>query len=196
MSSWLNPFVLAYCSEKCLERVIAVILYPPERFDINDWFILISLVVSLTIVFMLPKRFSPVSITVFAVCSVFISQTVDSLVAVKPFDLYDVNDSPKYEVMDVVIYYFNYPIYAYLFFYLYDKWKLKGIYRILYLIGFSLLSVFFEWLADHFHVFTYKGWKLWYSPFVYLGTYILYILNFHLAEILLKNDEKMNKILP
>jgi hypothetical protein len=174
--------------------VIKVILYPPERFDINEWFILLSLAVSLIIALMLPKRFSPVSITVFAVFTVFISQTVDSLIAVKPFDLYDVSDSSKYEIMDIVIYYLNYPTYTYIFLYFYDKWKLKGIYRILYIIGFSLLSVFFEWLAHLCHVFTYKGWKLWYSPFMYLGTYILYILILHLTQNLLNADEKMEKV--
>jgi presenilin-like A22 family membrane protease len=145
---------------------------------------------------MLPKRFSPITITVFTVFTVFISETIDSLIAVKPFDFYDVNDSPKFEVMDVAMYYLNYTAYTYIFFYFYDKWKLKGIYRILYLIGFSLLSVFFEWLAHLFHVFTYKGWKLWYSPFVYIGTYILFILIFHLTQKLLNNDEKMKKVNP
>lgn len=95
-----------------------MILYPPERFDINEWFTLFSLAVSLTIALMLPKRFSPVFITVFAVFTVFISQTVDSLIAVKPFDLYDVNDSSKYEVMDIAIYYLNYPTYTYIFFFI------------------------------------------------------------------------------
>jgi hypothetical protein len=173
-----------------------VILYPPVRFDTNEWFLLFSLAFLLTIVLMLPKRFSPVSITVFTVFSIFISQTIDSIIAVVPFDFYDVNDSPKFEVMDAAMYFLHYPAYTYIFLYFYDKWKLKGIYRIFYLIGYSLISVFFEWLADHFHVFTYKGWKLWYSPFVYIFTYILFTLFFHLTQKLLNNDEKMNKILP
>jgi hypothetical protein len=137
---------------------------------------------------MLPKRFPPVSITVFVVFTVFISQSVDSLIAVKPFDLYDVSDSSKYEVMDIVIYYLNYPSLAYIYLYFYDKWNVKGMYRILYIIGFSLISVFFEWIALLCHVFTYKGWKLWYSPFVYIAVYILYILMFHLQQRWLKID--------
>ncbi|WP_436234877.1 hypothetical protein [Paenibacillus sp. LjRoot153] len=87
--------------------------------------------------------------------------------------------------MDIFIYYFNYPLYAYLFLYFYDKWKLKGMNRILFIIGFSLLSLFFEWLADLCHVFTYKGWKLWYSFIVYMGIYILYIFILHLTQNLL-----------
>ncbi|KRE55921.1 hypothetical protein ASL11_34885 [Paenibacillus sp. Soil750] len=167
-----------------------MILYPPERFDINEWFTLISLAVLLTVAILLPKRFSPLSIIVYTVFTVFISQTVDSLIAVKPFDLYDVNDSSKYEVMDIVIYYFNYPPFTYIFLWFYDKWKLKGIYRNLYIIGFSLISVFFEWLAHLCHVFIYKGWKLWYSPFIYIVIFISYIFVFHLTENLLNPNQK------
>ncbi|MDU0204957.1 MULTISPECIES: hypothetical protein [Paenibacillus] len=159
-----------------------MILYPPEHFDINEWFTLISLAVTATIAFLLPKRFSPVAITVYTVFTVFISQSVDSLIAVKPFDMYDVNDSSKYELMDIVIYYLNYPPYTYIFLYFYDKWKLKGIGRILYVGVFSGFSVFFEWLACLCHVFTFHGWKLWYSPFVYLVTFTLYIIVYHATE--------------
>ncbi|MGQ7890791.1 hypothetical protein [Paenibacillus sp. WC2504] len=159
-----------------------MILYPPEHFDINEWFTLISLAVTATIAFLLPKRFSPVVITVYTVFTVFISQSVDSLIAVKPFDMYDVNDSSKYELMDIVIYYLNYPPYTYIFLYFYDKWKLKGIGRILYVGVFSGFSVFFEWLACLCHVFTFHGWKLWYSPFVYLVTFTLYIIVYHATE--------------
>lgn len=161
---------------------MAMILYPPEHFDINEWFTLISLAVTATIAFLLPKRFSPVAITVYTVFTVFISQSVDSLIAVKPFDMYDVNDSSKYELMDIVIYYLNYPPYTYIFLYFYDKWKLKGIGRILYVGVFSGFSVFFEWLACLCHVFTFHGWKLWYSPFVYLVTFTLYIIVYHATE--------------
>lgn len=168
---------------------MTVILYPPERFDINEWFTIISFVVLLTIAISLPKRFSQLSITIFFVFTVFISQTVDSLIAVKPFDMYDVSDSSKYEVMDIFIYYLNYPLYTYLFLYFYDKWNLKGMNRILYLSGFSLISVFFEWLADLCNVFTYKGWNLWYSSLVYEVTFILYIFILHLTKNLLNSDK-------
>lgn len=165
---------------------MAMILYPPEHFDINEWFTLISLAVTVTIAFLLPKRFSPVAITVYTVFTVFISQSVDSLIAVKPFDMYDVSDSSKYEVMDIVIYYLNYPPYTYIFLYFYDKWQLKGVVRILYVGVFSGISVFFEWLACLCHVFTFNGWKLWYSPFVYLVVFTLYIIVHHATEKVLR----------
>jgi hypothetical protein len=161
---------------------MTVILHPPERFDMNEWYTLISAVLVLTIAILLPRRFSSVHITVIVVFTVFLSQTVDSLIAVQPYDLYDVSDSSKYEIIDVVIYYICYPPYAYIFVYFYDKWKLKGILRILYIIGFTLLSTALEWVSVIFHVFTYKGWHIWYSPFVYLGVYTSYILMHHVTE--------------
>ncbi|MDD9271094.1 hypothetical protein ACFPES_29010 [Paenibacillus sp. GCM10023248] len=165
-----------------------MILYPPERFDLNEWFTLISLAVTLIIAFLLPKRFSPAAITVYCVFTVFLSQSVDSLIAVKPFDLYDVSDSSKYEIIDAVIYYVNYPPYTYFFMYFYDKWQLKGVWRVLYVVLYSGLSVFFEWLAVLCGVFKFKGWKLGYSPFVYVVVFVMYILVYHLTRKLLHEE--------
>lgn len=165
---------------------MTVILYPPERFDLNEWFTLISLAVTLAIAFLLPKRFSAAEVTVYCVFTVFLSQSVDSLIAVKPFDLYDVSDSSKYEIMDAVIYYVNYPPYNYIFLYFYDKWQLKGFLRTLFVLVYSGLSVFFEWLACLCDVFTFKGWKLWYSPFVYIAVFIMYLFVYHLTRKLLR----------
>lgn len=52
----------------------------------------------------------------------------------------------------------------------------------IYVAVFSGMSVFFEWLALLCHVFTFTGWKLWYSPFVYLVVFTLYIFVYHATE--------------
>lgn len=167
-----------------------MILYPPERFDTNEWFPILAFVFSISVCLMLPKRFSLISITVFIVFTVFLSQSVDSLIAVQPFDLYDVSDMSKYEIMDVFIYYLNYPPVTYLFLYGYDKWKWKGLHRVLYVLGASFITFLLEWAAYLCHVFTYKGWKLLYSPVIYVGVYTLYILMYHAIQKLLHSDDK------
>lgn len=101
------------------------------------------------------------------------------------YDLYDMNDFAKYEYMDSILYLFIYPADAYIMLNFYERWKLKGSSRVLYIVGWALLTMGMEWLADLAHVFTYKGWRLWYSFFVYIGVYTLNVLMLHMAKYLL-----------
>lgn len=102
-----------------------------------------------------------------------------------PYDLYDTGDSSKYEIMDSVLYLFTYPLEALIFLTIYDRWRMCEVRRILYIVGWSLLTVGLEWIADLVHVYTYKGWHLTYSFVVYIGVYSLNIVALHLAEHLL-----------
>ncbi|WP_276356464.1 hypothetical protein [Cohnella caldifontis] len=163
-------------------------LYAPERFDLNEWFDLFSAALPLTIAFLLPGRFTLIALTVFTVFSVFMAQTVDSLIAVKPYDLYDVNDTVKYDVSDIFIYYFSYPPTTYLFLYFYDKWSPKGWRRAGYVLAWSLLSWGLEWAAYRCHVFYYKGWKLAYSPIAYVVIYALFMAMFHMVETVMNRE--------
>jgi len=158
----------------------------PERFDLNEWFVLVSAVLAMSVALSLPKRFSSAEISAYVVFTIYLSQTVDSLIAVAPYDFYDVNDSPKLELADVVIYYLCYPPFTYVYLYFYDKWHVRGWRRAAYVVGYSLLSVLLEWLANICHVYTYKGWKLYGSFFVYVGVYTLYILVFRFVRHLLR----------
>jgi len=159
-----------------------MILYPPERFDANEWFVLISVVLVFTVSFLLPRRLSAVDITATVVFNLYLSQSVDSMIAVAPFDLYDVSDSSKYEMLDIVIYFFLYPPVAYLFLHFYDRME-KSVGRlVLYVLGWSLFTTFLEWLSVQYRVFAYKGWHIAFSPLVYIGVYVLNIMVLHLTR--------------
>jgi hypothetical protein len=114
--------------------------------------------------------------------NVFLGQTVDYIIAVPPYDLYDVNDRPNYEIFDFILYFLLYPPTAYLVIYFYNKWRIKGLYVIAYIVGCAILTVGLEWVAHFFHVFTYKNWILIYSFPVYFAVYGLNILVLHLAQ--------------
>lgn len=159
----------------------------PERFDLNEWFTLAAAVLAMGVALTLPKRFSIVEIVVYTIFTVYLSQTVDSLIAIEPFDFYDVNDSAKLEWFDMIIYYFCYPPTTYIYLYFYDKWQPRRWKRIGYVIGYSLLSVLLEGVADLFGVFTYKGWRLYDSFFVYVGVYALYLIVYRVVRSLLSN---------
>ncbi len=163
-----------------------MILYPPERFDLNEWFIILTATTVVVIALLLPKRFSPPLTTFILLFNVFLGQTTDFLIGVPPYDLYDANDRPKYEIMDFVLYFSSYPPVAYILLHFYDKWEVKGLRRILYIGGGAFLTMGLEWVAELAHVFKYKEWRLWYSLLVYIGIYTLNILALHLARYLLR----------
>jgi len=159
-----------------------MILYPPERWDANEWFILLSALSVLGVSFALPRRLSGAAVVVFAVYSVFLAQTVDSIIAVKPYDLYDVGDSSKYEYGDVFMYYFSYPPSTYLFVYAYDRWKPKGRALAAFILGAALITTGLEGLANAFDVFTYKAWRLIYSSLAYVPLYASFVAMYHLMR--------------
>lgn len=162
-----------------------MILYPPLHFDLNEWFVILALVLMILIVCILPKRFSPVVTTFILVFNVYMGQTIDLLIGAPPYDQYDMLDRDKYEIVDGILYLFNYPLIAYVALTLYGQWKVKGLGRFFYIGAWALITMSAEWVADLAHVFTYKGWRLAYSFIVYLGVYSLNILMLHLTHYLI-----------
>jgi hypothetical protein len=114
--------------------------------------------------------------------NVFLGQTVDYILAVPPYDLYDINDSKQYELFDGILYFLLYPPTAYLVIYFYIKWRIKGVYIIAYIVGWALITTSLEWIATLFGVFKYNGWKLIYSAPVYIAVYTLNILVLQFAQ--------------
>jgi hypothetical protein len=162
-----------------------MILYTPVRFDLNEWFIICSAMTGVVISLLLPKRFSHVLTTFILLFNIYLAHTCDFLIAVPPYDLYDINDRPQLEIMDYVLYFISYPPVAYIMLHFYDRWKLKGTRIILYIAGWSFLTMGLEGLAYLAHVCKYNGWQLSYSLLVYIGIYSVNILIFHLARYLI-----------
>ncbi|WP_139492066.1 hypothetical protein [Brevibacillus dissolubilis] len=148
-----------------------MILYPPLVFDANEWFILIagSLVMLLTL--KLPKRLSRVEFWIIWLMNYLLAEIADFTIGFPGIDLYDFNDWPQYEYFDWILYVFLYPPAAYVYLYLYDRWKPAGWKLAGYIVGWALFTTGLEWLATQFHVFTYKGWKLVYSVPTYIFIY-------------------------
>lgn len=141
----------------------------PRKFDQNEWVVIACLIFLILILKILPKRF-PLSITILILAfSIAVSRVVDHLIAGPSIDFYDVMDTGKYELFDFLCY-IPYALFAYIFVYLYDKWNIKGIGIMLYILGFSLFGVAFEWLAatPYIHFFNYKKWNMLYSLGIYL----------------------------
>jgi hypothetical protein len=97
----------------------------------------------------------------------FIPKVFDTVIGTKPFDFYDINDSPKYEVFDLLNF-FLYAPFGYLFLYFFDRWNIRGFSILIYIVLGSGIAVGFEWLGVKAHVFTFSGWRSSYSFLVYL----------------------------
>jgi hypothetical protein len=157
-----------------------MILKLPEHFDQNEWFIIIVILLSLIMFKRLPKRFPKAITTIIVLYSIAMPKIFDHTIAVKPYNLYDLTDSGKYELFDVIMYAI-YPPFGYLFIYLYDYFKIKGIRFVLYIFIWALAALGMEFITNKLHVYNYHGWKLIYSLPTYTGVMIIHILLFNFS---------------
>jgi hypothetical protein len=147
----------------------------------NDWFIVICLLLAYALVFRLPRLF-PKSISALVMFfSLSLAKGADNTLGVKPLDLYDTNEIPKFDVIDLFTWAI-YPAAGYLFIYLYHRLGVRGAYISIFIIICSLLSTWFEYICVQFKVFHYKEWTLTYSFITYLLVQQLTILLFEFLK--------------
>ncbi|MFC0560882.1 hypothetical protein [Halalkalibacter alkalisediminis] len=139
-----------------------------DTLDLNELSILIILFVGFTIVGLLPKRL-PRSITILSLLwgsagAMFFDFTIGGGL----IDFYTVNDSPRYELFDL-FYYILFAPFGYLFVYYYDKFNIKKIKFVWYVIAWSLAGLAVNWLFTLLGIIHFKnGYILPYSFPVFL----------------------------
>ncbi|ULL16888.1 hypothetical protein DVH26_22035 [Paenibacillus sp. H1-7] len=153
-----------------------MIIYYDNKWNTNEWFVIGLLLIGLTLLVALPKRFPLNWSTVYTLYGVFTGLCLDHTLSVNPVDFYDVNDNSSYEFMDFLTYVMYGP-FTYLFAYLHDTLKVKPPIDPLFVFGWSLLSVVVEWVAVQAGVFHYKnGYTIFYSFPIYLSSlYLLFL---------------------
>ncbi|MDQ0113858.1 hypothetical protein [Paenibacillus harenae] len=115
----------------------------------------------------LPRRLFPFPVSLLIVLfGITVPKLFDATLAVPPFELYDINDYPKLELMDVALH-LVYGPFAYFFIYGYARFRIRGPSTIAWIVCCSLLGVGIEWLGTLVGVYTHKNWNLLYSFFVY-----------------------------
>ncbi|WP_274654511.1 hypothetical protein [Paenibacillus humicola] len=159
-----------------------MILYGPVKFDDNEWFFIVSSLISWSLIVLLPKRLAPIDIVSLWVLNYALAQTADFTISVPPYDFYDVNDRPQMEITDFLFYFFTYPPAGYFVVYIYSMLRLSAVRLGAYLVLCGFIAEIMEWgAARWFHVFTYKGWSPWYSGPVYI---LVFLLNLALYKLL------------
>jgi hypothetical protein len=157
-----------------MEKGFCLVLDFPKLFDSNEWCIILLILLNV-ILFKLPKRF-PNAITVLMILlSISIAKIVDHTIAVFPVDLYDINDTKRYELFDLLLY-ACYPPFGYLCTYFYMSLKKRGLFVLLYIIIWALFAVIFEYFLVKIQVFRYNGWSIFYSFPTYLIVISIYLI--------------------
>lgn len=140
----------------------------PKQFDANEIFIIISTVLSWALMFKLPRHLSAVTITIIWTFNVFLALLADITISVKPNDFYFTIDHKTHELFDVLLHFVTYPTLPYFVVNFYQRNKPKGLMLLFYIIFWAGVAIALEWISLKFYVFTYTGWKLYLSFFIYL----------------------------
>lgn len=161
-------------------------LYLPKHFDENEWFIIIVLVLSIFLI-RLPKRMPTEVSYLIVLLSLCIPNIIDhSIAAISPYDVYQLTDSEKYELFDILLSGAYVP-FGYLCVYIYEWFRPKKMKIVLYILSWALFAIGFEFVLVRLHVFTYHGWNLVYSFPTYLLVVSLFLLYY---EFLLFHHKK------
>jgi hypothetical protein len=160
-----------------------MILPLPEKFDANEIFIIFSTVIAWFLMYISPRRLSAVTIIIIWTFNVFLALLADITISVKPYDFYFTIDHYTHELFDVLLHFVTYPTLPYFVVNFYQHKKPKGLKRLSYIIFWAGVAIAIEWISLKFHVFTYTGWKLYLSFFVYI---VVFAANIWLSNLIEK----------
>ncbi|MFS0862348.1 hypothetical protein [Fredinandcohnia sp. 179-A 10B2 NHS] len=153
-----------------------------NAFDWNEWFVIITLLSFNLLVFILPRILPILEGIAHYLFGITIVHFFDHTTSVKPWDLYDVNDNSKFQLIDFTYYVMNGP-FSYFFIYFYSKLTIKGYKNIIYIIVWSGFSVLVEWIGVKIGLFHYdKGYKMYWSFPIYMIVQTLQIIYYHIIR--------------
>lgn len=165
-----------------------MILIPPINFDANEGFATIIMTAMILLYCMLPKRIPIPIALLMMIFDSYLGRAIDNILSsTYPYNVYDIMDTPKYDLFDFLLYTIPFPLVGYFYVYFYDKYLFRAPFQFMHILVWSIASVGFEALAVTFSVFQYNGWQLSYSFPVYLLTFGLNTLLYSLAKKHYKN---------
>nr|AYQ74293.1 hypothetical protein EAV92_18005 [Cohnella candidum] len=151
---------------------------------------LASLAVGYFMVYRLPPRLPKSVAALVMLWSVATPLCMDHSIGSPPIDVYDTNINPALTFTDFLTW-CMYPIFGYVFIYLYDLWKIGGLGIPLYVLAWAILGACFEKLSVVFRVFQYKDWSTYDSFLIYVIVQLLTVVFF---RILMKVFKRAGKV--
>lgn len=152
------------------------------KWDWNEWFIVISSIGSICLFYPIRKYFPPMITFLVWMYSIAYVETIDYFLVGSPFNLYYFSDNETYEPSALIVHFTQYSCSSLLFLYFYDKWKLRGMKLVAYILIWTVISVIYEWICLVNKVLTYTGWKLIYSIPTYPISSLLLIMVYHFIQ--------------
>ncbi|MGD6849959.1 hypothetical protein [Rossellomorea aquimaris] len=150
-----------------------------RSFDLNEWFIIISLFALLLLIWITPKIFSFLEGLSYYIYGISIGMFYDHTISIPPWDFYDVNDSSAYQAIDFISY-IMYGPYSYFFIYIYKKLKIRGIMNLAYLLIWTAFSILVEWFTVRIGIFHFdKGYAMYWSIPIYMAVQSIQLLFHH-----------------
>lgn len=158
----------------------------------NEWFIIICGVIAMSLYLLIRKHFEPIVKIMVWIYTVAYIETIDYGLAKTPFAVYYCMDNTTYEFSAGIIHIFICPPSSFIFLYFYTKWEIKGRKLVYYIMFWTVIAVLYEWMCVINGVFTYTGWKLYYSIAVYpisqlLLIWLYHFINKHIDEPIPRN---------
>jgi hypothetical protein len=139
-----------------------------EHFDKNEIYILVMIVIAYTAFFLIPKRL-PRNITLLFLVWGFASATLfDFTIGAGKHDFYQVNDSNRYELFDLLTY-ILFATFGYFFVYFYELFEINKKRFIPYVLCWTLVALMMEKVSIWMGVTHYQhGYKLQFSLAIFL----------------------------
>ncbi|HEX7056764.1 MAG TPA: hypothetical protein VF260_06160 [Bacilli bacterium] len=150
----------------------------PERWDGNEWFVTIATLLVLFIWKLLPRRMNKSQMWFIVFLNVLLGLFTDSLFGGGLHNFYDMNDSPKGEITDYLLYMATFPLTILIILHFYGKWRPTGLWRLIFILIAAGITAVLEFVSVKFAVFQYIRWNLLYSFCVYTVVHGINVLMF------------------
>jgi hypothetical protein len=148
---------------------------------------ILTILCSLIVIFFVPKRLSKLELYTSSLFAAFLGTIADVYLDVK-FDWYGFfNKGADWHYIPILL--FVYPAANILLLNFYPEHK-RFTYKVLYILGFSCITLIFEYISLHTEIFYYNEWKLWYSAICYPFLYLILRLHLLLIREGIKNAQK------
>lgn len=146
-------------------------------------FLIASIVIYNGIAFFMPKRISKLEVFASSLFALFLEYLANYI-----FDFIEKMYGyfqPGIDLLSFIVVLGIYPAINTIFLNYYPyKGKLQS--KLIYILGFSLYSLFYEWLSIKSKYFYHDGWSLWASLFTYPIIFGIIILNLKLIRKLIR----------
>jgi hypothetical protein len=141
----------------------------------------VTLSVLAIVVAIMPKKLSALelySTSFFALCLAVVGDTYLSLIK-HLYGYFEKGPQPMSLLFSLV----TYPAVNMIFLNFYQYLNRFG-YKLLYIVGWWIFAMSYEFLALRMGLFYYSGWKWWYSALIYPMLYLILLLNLQLVRFM------------